>query len=270
MISVGKNSTLFHGSKAVFWCWGYSRLSRVADVRVITSSAATCASHKITETRAPGSLRFKRDPSIVVKDNTSHHMHTLAPHASYASQLFWMILLPALISSCTKSTCCQKIHHWTVKTSKRLAKLCPAWCPHQFKSMQAGCKIIWTKIWNLRVLTRIPFSVYFPDISNSKCSLLLYTVQLNSTTQQPSNQPPARSDWIHPAIPKKKKKTHPTHFIIKTGCNILVHFGANCCCQFQGSTMVFLNAFHRGFLRQATLCGLSSWIQSRGHFPRTT
>lgn len=75
-----------HGSKAVSDV-EVSRLSRVADVRVITSSAATCASHKITETRAPGSLRFKRDPSIVVKANTSHQ-DTLAPYASYASQLF--------------------------------------------------------------------------------------------------------------------------------------------------------------------------------------
>lgn len=167
-----------------------------------------------------------------------------------------MILLQALISSRTKSTCCQKIHHWTVKTSKRLAKLCPAWCPHQFKSMQAGYKIIWTKIWNLRVLTRIPFSVYFPDISNSRCSLLLYTVQLNSTTQQPSNQPPARSDWIHPAIPKKEKNT-PTHFIITTGCNILIHFGANLLLSVSRFHHGFWNAFHHGISK----AGDSVWLE---------
>lgn len=59
----GKKLDCSHGSKVVGDV-AVSRLSRVADVREITSSAATCASHKITETRAPGPLRRKRDPSI--------------------------------------------------------------------------------------------------------------------------------------------------------------------------------------------------------------
>ena len=84
-----------------------SRLSRVADVRVITSSAATCASHKITETRAPGVAQGAREIlQLWVKDNTSHQ-HTLAPYASYASQLFgWFFYqlwyLPALRAPAVK------------------------------------------------------------------------------------------------------------------------------------------------------------------------
>ena len=64
-------------------------------------------------------------------------------------------------------------------------------------------------------------------------------MQLNSTTQQPSNQPPARSDLNSSCHPKRRKKNTPTHFIITTGCNMLIHFGAN--------LLLSVSRFHHGF-----------------------